>query len=133
MDELVTSPNISPLDYRDVDPLFLFDVTKQSEKLKYSVTDIQIKANFSAYVNANTESYAVIISDKSLSFKSDGNKLSVVYQVKSVFSYIKMIKTVDLNRNLKENNIDFRSYWDKKQLIDLVLKHGLMTEEDFKP
>ena len=44
MDELISSPNISPADYRTLYPLFLFDVSKQSEKLKYSTTDIQIKA-----------------------------------------------------------------------------------------
>ena len=46
MDELVSNPNISPSDYKDLYPLFLFDVSKQSERLKYSVTDIQIKAFF---------------------------------------------------------------------------------------
>ena len=40
MDELVSNPNISPSDYRALYPLFLFDVSKQSERLKYSVTDI---------------------------------------------------------------------------------------------
>ena len=46
MDELVSNPNISPADYKNLYPLFLFDVSKQSERLKYSVTDIQIKAFF---------------------------------------------------------------------------------------
>ena len=64
MDELVSSPNITPSDYRTLYPLFLFDVSKQSEKLKYSTTDIQIKMHFSAGIPANTEAYAVIISDR---------------------------------------------------------------------
>ena len=46
MDELVSNPNISPADYKDLYSLFLFDVSKQSERLKYSVIDIQIKAFF---------------------------------------------------------------------------------------
>ena len=46
MDELVSNPNISPSDYKSLYPLFLFDVSKQSERLKYSVTDIKIKAFF---------------------------------------------------------------------------------------
>jgi len=54
-------------------------VTKQSEKLKNSVTDIQIKAQFSANVAANTEAFAVVISDKSLIFQSDGQKMHVEY------------------------------------------------------
>jgi len=54
-------------------------VTKQSEKLKNSVTDIQIKAQFSANVPANTEAFPVVISDKSLFFQSDGQKMRVEY------------------------------------------------------
>ena len=79
MDELVSNPNINPSDYKALYPLFLFDVSKQSEKLKYSTTDIQIKMNFSAKVPLNTQSYAVIISDRLINFQSDGNKMSVVY------------------------------------------------------
>ena len=79
MDELVSSPNITPSDYRTLYPLFLFDVSKQSEKLKYSTTDIQIKMHFHAGIPANTEAYAVIISDRLINFQSDGNKFSVVF------------------------------------------------------
>ena len=78
MDELVSNPNITPSDYRDLYPLFLFDVSAQSEKLKYSTTDIQIKMHFNANVHANTKAYAVIISDRLINFKSDGNKFSVL-------------------------------------------------------
>ena len=79
MDELVSSPNITPSDYSTLYPLFLFDVSKESEKLKYSTTDIQIKMHFNANVPANTQAYAVIISDRLINFQSDGNKFSVVY------------------------------------------------------
>ena len=79
MDELISNPKINPSDYKTLYPLFLFDVSKQSEKLKYSTTDIQIKMHFSAEVPANTQAYAVTISDKLINFQSDGNKFSVVY------------------------------------------------------
>ena len=79
MDELVSNPNITPIDYKSLYLLFLFDVSKQSERLKYSVTDIQIKAFFDGNVAVNTEAYAVIISDRLINFQSDGNKFSVVY------------------------------------------------------
>ena len=79
MDEMISSPNINPADFRSLYPLFFFDVSKQSEKLKYSTTDIQIKMHFSANVPANTQAYAVIISDRLINFQSDGNKFSVVY------------------------------------------------------
>ena len=79
LNELISNPNINPSDYKALYPLFLFDVSKQSEKLKYSTTDIQIKMHFSAKVPANTQAYAVTISDKLINFQSDGNKFSVVY------------------------------------------------------
>jgi len=58
--------------------MFVFNVTKQSEKLKNSVTDIKIKAQYSATA-ANTEAFAIVISDKSLIFQSDGQKMRVEY------------------------------------------------------
>ena len=79
MDELISNPNINPADFKSLYPLFLFDVSKQSERLKYSTTDIQIKMHFSANVPDNTQAYAVIISDRLINFQSDGNKFSVVF------------------------------------------------------
>ena len=79
MDELVSNPNITPAVYRNLYTLFLFDVSKQSEKLKYSTTDIQIKMHFGQGIPANTQTYAVIISDRLINFQSDGNKFSVVF------------------------------------------------------
>ena len=46
MNELISNPNFTPSEYKTLIPLFLFDVSKQSEKLKYSTTDIQIKMEF---------------------------------------------------------------------------------------
>ena len=79
MDELISSSNITPSDYEALYPLFLFDVSKQSEKLKYSTTDIQVKMFFGDGVPANTQVYAVIISDRLINFQSDGNRFSVVF------------------------------------------------------
>ena len=79
MDELITQFNIRPSDYKTLYPLFTFDVSKQKEKLKSSVIDIQIKANFTENVPAITRAFALIISDKMLSFQSDGNKMCVIY------------------------------------------------------
>ena len=79
MDELITQSNITPSNYKTLYPLFMFDVSKQKEKLISSVVDIQIKANFTENVPANTNAFALVISDKMLSFQSDGNKMSVVY------------------------------------------------------
>ena len=54
MDELITQSKITPIDYNTLYPHFTFDVSKQKEKLKYSVVDIQIKANFTENVMDNT-------------------------------------------------------------------------------
>ena len=79
MDELITQSNITPSDYRTRYPLITFDVSKQKKTFKSFVVDIQIKANFTENVPANTRAFALVISDKMLLFQSDGNKLSVIY------------------------------------------------------
>ena len=82
MDELVSNSGINPPDYKNLFPLYVFDVTKQSEKLKTSVSDIHIKAFFDndpAGGNNppdNTMAYAVIISDRLFHFVSDGSKIT---------------------------------------------------------
>ena len=79
MDQLITQSNITPAEFKDLFPILVFDVSKQSERLKSGVVDIQIKATFNTAVPAGTEAFAVVISDKMLNFQSDGDKLSVVY------------------------------------------------------
>ena len=76
MDELISNSGIDPLSYKYLYPLFVFDVSKQSEKLKTSVSDIHIKASFNNGVNPNTIAYAVIISDRLFHFVSDGSKIT---------------------------------------------------------
>ena len=82
MDELVSNSGINPLDYKNLFPLYVFDVTKQSEKLKTSVSDIHIKAFFDNDPTGannppdNTMAYAVIISDRLFHFVSDGSKIT---------------------------------------------------------
>ena len=82
MDELVSNCGIDPIEFKNLYPLYVFDVTKQSEKLKTSVSDIHIKAFFDANPAggnnppANTIAYAVIISDRLFHFVSDGSKIT---------------------------------------------------------
>ena len=64
MDELITQSNITTNDYNTLYPLFTFDVSKHNEKLRSSVVDIQIKANFTENVPVNTTAFALVISDK---------------------------------------------------------------------
>ena len=76
MDELVSNPGINPPDYKNLFPLYLFDVSKQSEKLKTSVSDIHIKASFNENIPVGTMAYAVIISDRLFHFVSDRSKIT---------------------------------------------------------
>ena len=76
MDELVSNPGIDPIAYKNIFPLFVFDVSKQSEKLKTSVSDIHIKASFTGNPGNDTMAYAVIISDRLFHFVSDGSKIT---------------------------------------------------------
>ena len=79
MDQLITQCNIAPSDFKELFPIMVFDVSRQSEKLKSGSVDIKIKATFNTVVPAGTEAFAVIISDKMLNFQSDGNRMSVLY------------------------------------------------------
>ena len=83
MDELVSNHNINPVDYKNLYPIFVFDVTKQSEKLKTSVSDIHVKMRFNTNPaldrdnnRLNVMAYAVIISDRLFHFVSDGSKIT---------------------------------------------------------
>ena len=76
MDELISNPGIDPISYKELFPLFVFDVSKQSEKLKTSVSDIHIKATFNDNPGNNVMAYAVIISDRLFHFVSDGSKIT---------------------------------------------------------
>ena len=81
MDELVSDPNNKPLDYKSLYPIFVYDVRNQSERLKTQVADIQVKASFSANVPANTQAYAVVISDRLLSVSYTHLTLPTIYSV----------------------------------------------------
>ena len=132
MNELVSNPNITPSNYKTLYPLFLFDFSKQSEKLKYSTTDIQVKMEFNEVVPVGTEAYAVIISDRLINFQSDGNKFSVVILC-FFFLYIKNNMNVkELKTLLKENEIHFYTYWNKNKLIALANEHDLLPKTEPK-
>ena len=76
---MVSPIGISPCDYKTMYPIYFFDVSHQSERLKSTVSDIQLHCRFSEPVPANTMAYVAMISDRNLRIKSDGEKMSVVY------------------------------------------------------
>ena len=79
IDNIITSTPVGPLDFKDKYPIYCFDVSKQSERLKSGVTDITLECKFAENPEAGTVAHAVIISDRKLKFKSDGEKLSVIW------------------------------------------------------
>ena len=79
IDSLVSNINVDSTVYKSLFPLFVFDVSKQSERLNQGVVDIIVEMNFGKDIVANTFAYAVLISDRKLKFQSDGTKMNVVY------------------------------------------------------
>ena len=79
MNEMISNPNFTPAEYKGLYPLFVFDVSKQSERLQYSTTDIQINIDFDPNPPANTIGYTVLLSDPLAHFQSDGQKSNFDY------------------------------------------------------
>ncbi|MCG8373489.1 MAG: hypothetical protein MI700_08160 [Balneolales bacterium] len=71
--------NISPSDWKDLYPFYVFDVSKQSERLKTSTIDVKIKVRFEGNAPANTQAYALVLSDRKILMQSNGNNFNVVY------------------------------------------------------
>ena len=78
-DTMITNACLNPSSYVDLTPLYVFDVTKQNERLDTGVVDITVDMQFSENVPANTRAYALVISDRRLKLQSDGKKMSVLF------------------------------------------------------
>ena len=79
IDNLVAGSAVSPSAFKSLYPIHLFDVSKQNERLTEGVVYLTVRMEFSANIPANTQSYAIVISDRMLKFKSDGSKMSVLF------------------------------------------------------
>ena len=79
VDWLITSTAVDPISYMNFFPIFIFDVSKQSERLQAGIVDITIEMFFGENVGAGTLAYALLISDRKLKFQSDGKKMTVIY------------------------------------------------------
>ena len=77
--EKESSNQITPSQFIDLYPLFVIDLRRQSEKLKNSVQDVQIKAIFKENPAANTIAYALLLSDRLFHLQSDGVRFQAVY------------------------------------------------------
>ena len=79
VDDSVVSTGIGPLLYKALFPVYIFDVSHQSEKLKTAVTDITLHCRFKKNVTVKTFAHVVIISDRQIRFKTSGGQMSVLY------------------------------------------------------
>ena len=79
IDNLLAGNQVNPAARKAIYPIHVFDVSKQSERLTEGVVDLTIKIELSENVPANTQAYALVISDRMLKFKSDGSKMSVLF------------------------------------------------------
>jgi len=70
---------ISLNDFKDLYPLFVIDVSKQSERLKNSISDITIRVRFNSNVPAFTKCYCLILSDRLMKITSDGSRMMIDY------------------------------------------------------
>ena len=79
VDKMIASTVVNPLSYKSLYPIIMFDVSRQSERLKSGVTDITLHCQFKENPPAKTIAHAVMISDRKLRFKSDGEKMTVLF------------------------------------------------------
>ena len=79
MQPLLSNGYINPSDFINLYPLFVIDVSHQSERLKEFTVDIQTRAEFERNVAANTEAFALVISDRIIQFESDGQKMAGIF------------------------------------------------------
>ena len=75
---LVGGTQVNFSSFKSLYPIIVFDVRKQSDRLKSGVIDIQLKFFFNTNVPANTFAYATTISDRKFKLQSDGTNLTMV-------------------------------------------------------
>ena len=80
IDNLLPGSGVSSPTFKSLYPIHVFDVSKQSERLTEGVVDLSVRMEFSLTVLANTQAYALVISDRMLKFKSVGSTMSVLLQ-----------------------------------------------------
>ena len=68
---------MNPAAYKALYPIYIFDVSKQSEQLTEGVVDLTVKMEFSE--NVNTQAYALVINDRILKFKRGGSNMSILF------------------------------------------------------
>ena len=124
MNEMIARCNISPSDYRDLYPLFVFDVSRQSsDESSSAVVDLTVKARFNTTVLPNTNAFAVVISDYT-NIETGNIKI-----YKSLFSAIRETKHCWRYLESRDGKIDDRFKIEILTLKSLSLQLSLATRK----
>ena len=80
VDKMVSCTGIDIKDYKDLYPLYVFDASRQVETQgNSSVLDISVNMNFNAGIKADTQAFALVISDRKLKIEVGGKRSVVVF------------------------------------------------------
>ena len=79
LDPLTGGANVNPAAYQELTPLFVFDLTKQSERLKSGNVDVSINMQFKENPPANSRAYALVINDRMWNIRSNGRNMEIQY------------------------------------------------------
>ena len=77
IDNLLAGSAVNPISFKSLYQINVFDVLKLSERLTEGVVDLTVRS--SVAVPANTQAYALVISDRMLKCKSDGSGMSLLF------------------------------------------------------
>ena len=80
VDKMVSCTAVDIKAYKDLYPLYVFDASYQVETQgNSSVLDISINMNFNNAINADTQAFALVISDRKLKIEVGGKRSVVVF------------------------------------------------------
>ena len=78
--KLVSSTCVNAKDFKNLYPLYTFDLTRQGETMGNStVSDITVDMTFGGGIPVHTNAFAVIVSDRKAKFQADGKRSAVVF------------------------------------------------------
>ena len=76
VDKMVSCTGVDAKDFKSLYPLFVFDISRQKESTEISrVVDLSVTMTFNDGIAANTNAYALVISDRNMVLQADGARL----------------------------------------------------------
>jgi hypothetical protein len=77
LDSTLHECGIDPVTFRNLRPLFVFDLTKHARDIKAEVVNSRIEVHFAKVTTANIRAYACILNKKELFLQSDGGNVVI--------------------------------------------------------